>query len=64
MTEDTRKRRDYGKPGTFQFRHFSDVASPETRSVKGNLKQAALNSKADSLLRKFSWEKDEEKSDD
>ena len=53
-----RKRRDI-KTGTLQFRSFTDVANPENRLRKSQLHHAAKYSKADSLLRKFSWEKDQ-----
>lgn len=53
-----RKRRDI-KSGTLQFRSFNDVADPENRLLKSQLHHAAKHSKADSLLRKFSWEKDQ-----
>lgn len=53
-----RKRRDI-KTGTMQFRSFTDVADPENRLLKSQLHHAAKYSKADSLLRKFSWEKDQ-----
>ena len=53
-----RKRRDI-KTGTLQFRSFNDVADPENRLLKSQLHHAAKYSKADSLLRKFSWEKDQ-----
>jgi hypothetical protein len=53
-----RKRRDI-KPGTLQFRSFNDVADPENRLLKSQLHHAAKYSKADSLLRKFSWEEDQ-----
>ena len=51
-------RRDI-KTGTLQFRSFTDVADPENRLLKSQLHYAAKHSKADSLLRKFSWEKDQ-----
>jgi hypothetical protein len=54
----TRKRRDI-KPGTLQFRSFTDVADPENRLLKSQLHHAAKYSNADSLLRKFSWEDDQ-----
>jgi len=53
-----RKRRDI-KTGTLQFRNFNDVADPENRLLKSQLHHAAKYSKADSLLRKFSWEQDQ-----
>ena len=53
-----RKRRDI-KSGTLQFRSFNDVADPENRLLKSQLHHAAKHSKADSLLRKFSWEQDQ-----
>jgi len=53
-----RKRRDI-KTGTLQFRSFNDVADPENRLLKSQLHHAAKYSKADSLLRKFSWEQDQ-----
>ena len=53
-----RKRRDI-KSGTLQFRSFNDVADPENRLLKSQLYHAAKHSKADSLLRKFSWEEDQ-----
>lgn len=49
------------KPGTFQFRPFTDAKNPEMRAISANATQAAKNSKADSLLRKFSFDKDDEK---
>ena len=54
----TRKRRDI-KTGTLQFRSFTDVADPGGRAIKSQLHYAAKYSKADSLLRKFSWEDDQ-----
>ena len=53
-----RKRRNI-KTGTLQFRSFTDVADPENRLLKSQLHHAAKYSKADSLLRKFSWEQDQ-----
>jgi hypothetical protein len=53
-----RKRRDI-KTGTLQFRSFTDVVDPENRLLKSQLHNAAKHSKADSLLRKFSWEQDQ-----
>lgn len=44
------------KPGTMQFRAFGDVADVEKRSVTARIHSDAKRSKADSLLRKFSWE--------
>jgi hypothetical protein len=58
MTIAVRKRRDI-KTGTLQFRSFNDVADPENRLLKSQLHHAAKYSKADSLLRKFSWEQDQ-----
>jgi hypothetical protein len=46
------------KPGTFQFRAFAEVADVEQRSVTARINADAKRSRADSLLRKFSWEKD------
>ena len=56
---DTRKRRDV-KPGTLQFRNFSNVADPENRLLKSQLHNAAKHSKADGLLRRFSWQDTDE----
>ena len=55
---DPRKRVKFGL-GSFQFRAFTDVVNPEERAIKSQLHHAAKHSKADSLLRKFSWEKDQ-----
>lgn len=57
MTE-PRKRVKFGL-GNFQFRPFADVVNPEGRAIKSQLHYAAKISKADSLLRKFSWEEDQ-----
>lgn len=56
---DIRKPVKYGK-GNFQFRKFSDVLDQRGRAQKGVLMSAAKHSKADSLLRKFSWEDKDE----
>ena len=55
---DPRKRVKFGL-GSFQFRAFTDVVNPEERAIKSQLHHAAKYSKADSLLRKFSWEEDQ-----
>ncbi len=56
---DIRKPVKYGK-GNFQFRKFSDVLDRQRRAQKGALASAVKRSKADSLLRKFSWEDKDE----
>lgn len=53
---DEARYRQYARSPT---RSFTDVADPGGRAIKSQLHYAAKHSKADSLLRKFSWEKDQ-----